>query len=115
MAAIHNGISVDTTMGFTPLEGLVMGTRCGDIDPAIPLFIAAHDGHEPSSRYQRHAQPQERHPAGSPRISSDMRDIDEKAAAGQRPGQAGPGDVRLPHQEIHRGLAPQPWEEWISL
>ncbi len=37
--AIKNGISVDTTMGLTPLEGAVMGTRCGDIDPAIPAFM----------------------------------------------------------------------------
>jgi len=37
--AIKRGISVDTSMGLTPLEGAVMGTRCGDIDPAIPLFI----------------------------------------------------------------------------
>lgn len=39
MAAILNGKSIDTSMGFTPLEGLVMGTRCGDIDPAIMLFL----------------------------------------------------------------------------
>lgn len=38
-AAIKNGVSIDTSMGLTPLEGLVMGTRCGDIDPAIPLFM----------------------------------------------------------------------------
>lgn len=38
-AAIKNGVSVDTSMGLTPLEGAVMGTRCGDIDPAIPAFI----------------------------------------------------------------------------
>ncbi len=37
--AIKNGISIDTSMGLTPLEGAVMGTRCGDIDPAIPAFI----------------------------------------------------------------------------
>ncbi|MFC1771409.1 acetate kinase [Candidatus Margulisiibacteriota bacterium] len=37
--AIKNGVSVDTSMGLTPLEGLVMGTRCGDIDPAIPLYM----------------------------------------------------------------------------
>lgn len=37
--AIKGGISVDTSMGLTPLEGAVMGTRCGDIDPAIPMFI----------------------------------------------------------------------------
>lgn len=37
--AIRNGLSVDTTMGLTPLEGAMMGTRCGDIDPAIPAFM----------------------------------------------------------------------------
>ena len=39
MAAIDRGKSVDTTMGFTPLEGLLMGTRCGDMDPAVILYI----------------------------------------------------------------------------
>jgi acetate kinase len=38
-AAIKGGVSIDTSMGLTPLEGAVMGTRCGDIDPAIPMFI----------------------------------------------------------------------------
>ncbi|HPQ52213.1 MAG TPA: acetate kinase [Spirochaetota bacterium] len=37
--AIKNGVSVDTSMGLTPLEGAMMGTRCGDIDPAIPMFM----------------------------------------------------------------------------
>ena len=37
--AIKNGVSIDTSMGFTPLEGLVMGTRCGDIDPAIVIYM----------------------------------------------------------------------------
>lgn len=41
--AIKNGISVDTSMGLTPLEGAVMGTRCGDIDPAIPAFMMQKD------------------------------------------------------------------------
>ena len=39
MAAIKNGRVVDTSMGFTPLEGLVMGTRCGDLDPAIVYYL----------------------------------------------------------------------------
>jgi acetate kinase len=38
-AAIQHGRSIDTSMGFTPLEGLVMGTRCGDLDAAIPLHL----------------------------------------------------------------------------
>ncbi len=39
VAAIDGGISIDTSMGFTPLEGLLMGTRCGDLDPSIPLHV----------------------------------------------------------------------------
>lgn len=45
--AIKNGVSVDTSMGLTPLEGAVMGTRCGDIDPAIPGFIMEREGLTP--------------------------------------------------------------------
>ncbi|RUM90831.1 MAG: acetate kinase [Thiomicrospira sp.] len=39
VCAIQNGHSIDTSMGFTPLEGLIMGTRSGDIDPAIPVYL----------------------------------------------------------------------------
>lgn len=42
--AISSGDSIDTSMGFTPLEGLVMGTRSGDLDPAILDFVAAKEG-----------------------------------------------------------------------
>ena len=40
VTAVQNGRSIDTSMGFTPLEGLVMGTRSGDIDPSILLFLS---------------------------------------------------------------------------
>lgn len=43
-AAIANGQSIDTSMGLTPLEGLVMGSRCGDIDPAIHFYLARTTG-----------------------------------------------------------------------
>jgi acetate kinase len=43
--AIRGGDSVDTSMGFTPLEGLVMGTRSGDVDPAILDYIAEKEGY----------------------------------------------------------------------
>ncbi len=43
-AAIQRGKSIDTSMGLTPLEGLVMGTRCGDLDPAIPFFLSKEEG-----------------------------------------------------------------------
>lgn len=39
LAAIKDGVCIDTTMGFSPLEGLMMGTRCGSIDPQIPLYL----------------------------------------------------------------------------
>jgi acetate kinase len=42
--AIRNGVSIDTSMGFTPLEGLVMGTRSGDLDPALVAYLARHEG-----------------------------------------------------------------------
>lgn len=43
-AAIRAGQCIDTSMGFTPLEGLIMGTRCGDIDPAILFYISKETG-----------------------------------------------------------------------
>ena len=46
-SAIKNGVSVDTSMGLTPLEGAIMGTRCGDIDPAIPAFVMEREGLTP--------------------------------------------------------------------
>lgn len=42
LAAVHHGRSIDTTMGFTPLEGLVMATRSGSVDPGLVLWLAEH-------------------------------------------------------------------------
>ena len=44
LAAVRDGVSVDTTMGFTPLEGLVMATRSGTVDPGLVLWLAEHAG-----------------------------------------------------------------------
>lgn len=44
LAAIKDGISINTTMGFTPLEGVMMGSRSGSIDPAIPLYLIREQG-----------------------------------------------------------------------
>lgn len=44
MSAVRNGKSVDTSMGLTPLEGLIMGTRSGDIDPAVLFYLARKEG-----------------------------------------------------------------------
>src|SRR4026209_1090172 len=43
LCAVDHGRSVDTTMGFTPLEGLIMGTRCGDLDPGVLAFLERED------------------------------------------------------------------------
>ncbi|MCG8508560.1 MAG: acetate/propionate family kinase, partial [Rhodospirillales bacterium] len=45
-AAVSGGRSIDTSMGMTPLEGLVMGTRSGDLDPSVPAFIARETGRD---------------------------------------------------------------------
>lgn len=47
MSAVDHGVAVDTSMGLTPLDGLMMGTRCGAIDPAIVTFIMEHEGLSP--------------------------------------------------------------------
>src|SRR5918996_192394 len=48
MAAVRGGVGVDTTMGFTPTGGLVMGTRVGDLDPSVPLFLLKERGMSPT-------------------------------------------------------------------
>jgi acetate kinase len=48
LAAVRDGRSVDTTMGFTPLEGLVMATRSGSVDPGLVLWLAEHVGMPPA-------------------------------------------------------------------
>ncbi len=47
ISAVKGGKCIDTSMGFTPLAGVLMGTRCGDIDPAIVTFIMKHEGYTP--------------------------------------------------------------------
>jgi acetate kinase len=77
VAAIDGGVSIDTSMGFTPLEGLMMGTRSGDLDPAIILHIMAREEltlHEANTLLNKHSGL-----AGISGISSDMREIIESA------------------------------------
>jgi acetate kinase len=73
IAAVDRGISVDTSMGFTPLEGLLMGTRSGDIDSSVILFIMGKEGltlGEAGTLLNKHSGLQ-----GISGISSDMREI----------------------------------------
>ncbi|MBD3333578.1 acetate/propionate family kinase [candidate division GN15 bacterium] len=73
VAAIDSGTSIDTSMGFTPLEGLLMGTRCGDMDPAIILHIMSREEltlHEANTLMNKHSGV-----AGISGVSSDMREV----------------------------------------
>ncbi len=76
MCAIKNGVSVDTSMGFTPLEGLVMGTRSGDIDPALILYIM--DLQELSKQEADSLLNKHSGLIGLSGISSDVRDLEEE-------------------------------------
>lgn len=82
MAAVRDGHPIDTTMGLTPLEGLVMGTRCGDIDPAIIFFLAERKG---MSLEQIHTTLQKNSGLlGLSGVSNDMRNLTEAAEAGHQ-------------------------------
>jgi acetate kinase len=73
MAAVKYGHSIDTTMGFTPLEGLLMGTRSGDLDPSLILYIMGKEGlslHEAGILLNKHSGL-----IGISGESSDMREI----------------------------------------
>ena len=87
ITAVDGGKSVDTSMGFTPLEGLIMGTRCGDIDPAIiPYVMAKEDStiSEVDSMLNKHSGV-----LGITGLSSDMRDLEDAAAEGDERAQLG--------------------------
>src|SRR5262245_23152361 len=80
VCAIEAGKSIDTSMGFTPLEGLVMGSRCGDVDPAVILHVMAKEDlslHEATTLLNRHSGLY-----GISGISGDMRELQEEQASG---------------------------------
>jgi acetate kinase len=82
MAAVDRGVSVDTSMGFTPLEGLLMGTRSGDIDPAVILFLMGKEGlslGEATTLLNKHSGLQ-----GISGVSSDMREVIAEMKNGDR-------------------------------
>ncbi len=85
IAAVDGGRSVDTSMGFTPVDGLLMGTRCGEIDPGALTYIAEKEhmtGSEIWSMINKQAGVQ-----GITGLSSDMRDVEKAAAEGNERAQ----------------------------
>jgi acetate kinase len=85
ITAVDRGKSVETSMGFTPLEGLIMGTRAGDIDPAIIPYVMAKEElslGEGDAMLNKHSGV-----LGISGIGSDMRDIEKAAEEGHERAQ----------------------------
>lgn len=85
LSAVNHGASVDTSMGLTPLSGPLMGTRCGDIDPAIVPFLMEKEGL--SCQEMDTLMNKKSGVAGISGISSDFRDLGEAAEKGNHRAQ----------------------------
>jgi acetate kinase len=85
IAAVYKGKSIDTSMGFTPLPGVIMGTRCGDIDPAVVPVLMAKKKMAPADmdKYMN----KECGVLGISGVSSDFRDLEEAAGKGNKRAQ----------------------------
>ncbi|HHU03126.1 MAG: acetate/propionate family kinase [Christensenellales bacterium] len=82
IAAVHNGKCVDTSMGITPLEGLLMGTRSGSMDPAVLQYIMNNDGINIDEMLE--ILNKKSGLLGVSGVSSDMRDVDTAAESGNK-------------------------------
>jgi acetate kinase len=80
VAAVKHGKCIDTSMGFTPLEGLMMGTRCGDIDPAIIPFLMKKE-HMTSEQVDEYMN-KKSGVLGISGVSSDFRDVEQASHSG---------------------------------
>ncbi len=80
VAAIKDGVSLDTSMGMTPVEGLIMGTRSGDLDPGALLFMAEKENI--SIKYTNSLLNKFSGVLGISGVSSDMRDVEQAAGQG---------------------------------
>ena len=80
ITAVMNGKSIDTSMGLTPVEGLMMGTRCGDVDPGALTFLM--EKHNLSAAELQNIINKKSGVAGFSEISSDMREIEAAIAQG---------------------------------
>ncbi|MBX6771050.1 MAG: acetate/propionate family kinase [Chloroflexi bacterium] len=86
MVAVRGGVSIDTTMGFTPTGGLVMGTRPGDLDPGVLLYLLQVRGIGPSAL--NHLLNQESGLLGLSGTTADMQDLLTRAPADPRAAEA---------------------------
>jgi acetate kinase len=86
LAAVKGGRSIDTSMGFTPAAGLIMGTRTGDLDPGVVSFLAGSE-HMTATEFHRMVNHQSGL-LGVSELSSDMRDLLAREAADVRAAEA---------------------------
>ena len=82
ISAVKNGKCYDTSMGLTPLEGIIMGTRCGSVDPAIVPLLMKKEGMTPDQI--DHMMNKESGMLGVSEVTSDNRDIEEGARNGNK-------------------------------
>ena len=80
VAAVVNGKSIDTSMGFTPLEGLIMGTRCGNLDPDVVTYLQEKEGLSAAEMSQ--VLNKKSGFIGLSQVSSDARDLNDAANEG---------------------------------
>ena len=85
ISAVDHGIAVDTSMGLTPLDGLMMGTRCGSIDPAIVTYVMQKEGLTPAEMDD--LLNKKSGLFGVSGISNDLRNVDEQAEHGNERAQ----------------------------
>jgi acetate kinase len=84
ITAIENGKVIDTSMGFTPLQGVVMGTRCGDIDPAITTYLIEQYPQYKDAKTLNDLMNNKSGLAGVSGLSADMRDILKAVSEGDK-------------------------------
>jgi acetate kinase len=97
LCAVDHGRSVDTTMGFTPAEGLIMGTRCGDVDAGVLAVLGARGGNDRDA--ERGDAQQKSGLLGLSGISSDMREVLKAADEGNHRALLALKDVLLPRRK----------------
>jgi acetate kinase len=86
MAAVRDGIGIDTTMGFTPTGGLVMGTRTGDLDPGVLLYLLESQGMNPAALNT--VVNRQSGLLGVSGVSADMHDLLDKALSDEHAAEA---------------------------
>lgn len=102
ITAIDKGRSIDTSMGFTPLEGLIMGTRCGDIDPALVTYIMHKEKLDISQ--VENLLNKASGLKGISGISNDMRILEKKGEKTRSTRKVSCGYFYLSHKKIYRLL-----------